>query len=167
MTLRERSRPAEAAVQSTQFSTSAGSIEQFSGMYRITTQKGKPPTGTFDIQFFSGLDLTLPIFDIVMSPSDPEITVQVSAGGVSYAAAKQVARSGYRVSAWLPEGEVKYIRIAITPSHPDTLGGSGYHMQSEFVTKVIQVTPGSSQMRLVADIATAWFISCPWDLARL
>jgi hypothetical protein len=40
-------------------------------------------------------------------------------------------------------------------------------MQSEFVTKVIQVTPGSSQMRLVADIATAWFISCPWDLARL
>ena len=76
---------------------------------------------------------------------------------------------------------MKYIRIAITPSHPDTLGGSGYtfgltsftaymvefHMQSEFVTKVIQVTPGSSQMRLVADIATAWFISCPWDLARL
>ena len=152
-------------MQSTQFSTSAGSIEQFSGMYRITTQNGKPPTGTFDLQFFSGLDLTLLIFDIVMSPSDPEITVQVSAGGVSYAAAKQVARSGYRVSAWLPEGEVKYIRIAITPSHPDTLGGSGYtfgltsftaymvefHMQSEFVTKVIQVTPGSSQMRLVAD----------------
>src|ERR1039458_9371883 len=34
VTLRDRSRPAEATIQSTQFSTSDGPIEQFSGMYR-------------------------------------------------------------------------------------------------------------------------------------
>ena len=176
VTLRERSRPAEATIQSTQFSTSAGSIEQFSGMYRVTTQDGKAPTGTFDIQFFSGLDLTLLVFDIVMSPSDPAIAVQVSASGVTYTAATRVARNGYRVSAWLPAGEVKYVRIVITPSHPDTLGGSGYtfgltsftaylaefHMQSELATKIVQVTPGSAQMRLVANDSgdgLAYFLS--------
>ena len=165
VTLRKRSSPAQPTVQSTQFSTSAGSIEQFSGMYRVSTQDGRAPTGTFDIQFFSGSNLTLLIFDIVMSPSDPAIAVLVSAAGVSYEAAKQLTRNGYRVSAWLPQDEVKYVRIAITPSHPDTLGGSSYtfgltsfsaymvdfQMQSEFATKTIQVTPGSSQMQLVAE----------------
>ena len=47
VTLRERSRPAEATIQSTQFSTSDGSIEQFSGMYRVTTQDGQVPTSPF------------------------------------------------------------------------------------------------------------------------
>src|ERR1017187_9820774 len=48
VTLRKRSSPAQPTVQSTQFSTSAGSIEQFSGMYRVSTQDGRAPTGTFD-----------------------------------------------------------------------------------------------------------------------
>jgi len=163
VTLRERSRPAEATIQSTRFSTSDGSIEQFSGMYRVTTQDGQPPTGTFDIQFFSGLDLTLLVFDIVMSPSNPAITVRVSPTGVTYTPATQVTCTGYTVTAWLPEGEVKYVSIAITPTHPDTLGGSAYtfgltsftadlvefQMQSELDTRAIQVTPGSAQLQLV------------------
>ena len=165
VTLRERSSPGEPAVQSTQFSTSDGSIEQFSGMHRVTTTDGSAPTGTFSIQFYSGANLTLIIFDMVMSPSSPTINVQVSATGVTYSAATKIACNGSRVSAWLPEGEVKYVQISITPSHPDTLGGSAYtfgltdftaymvdyQMQSEFQTQYIDVTPGSSQLQLVAD----------------
>lgn len=173
VSLRERVGPATATVRSTQFSTSAGTIEQFGDMYRVTAQNGLAPTGTFAIQFFSGLNLTLLVFDIVMSPSNPEITVQVSVGGTSYASATQVTQTGYRVTAWLPEGEVKYVRIAITPGHPDTLGGSSYtfgltsftaymvefHMQSEFATMPVQVTPGSDRMRLLADDSDGFIYS--------
>ena len=165
VTLLERSNPGEPAVQSAQFSTSDGSIEQFSGMYRVTTDDGNAPTGTFSIQLYAGASLTLIIFDMVMSPSSPTISVQVSPTGITYTPATQIACNGSRVSAWLPAGEIKYVQIAITPSHPDTLGGSAYtfgltdftayqvdyQMQSEFQTQYIDVTPGSSQLQLVAD----------------
>ena len=148
VSLRERTGPATAPVRSTQFSTSAGAIEQFGDMYRVTTQNGLAPTGTFAIQFFSGLNLTLLVFDIVMSPSNPEITVQVSAGGTSYASATQVAQTGYRVTAWLPEGEVKYVRIAITPGHPDTLGGSKLHLRADQFHRLHGGVPHAVRVRL-------------------
>ena len=84
VTLRERNRPASPAIQSQQFSTSAGMTEQFNGMYRVTTTDGSTPTGTFDLVFNVPLDLTLVVFDIVMTPSNPNITVLVSSNGVTF-----------------------------------------------------------------------------------
>ena len=70
--------------------------------------------------------MNLLVFDIVSSPSEPAITVQASSDGVTYQEARSVSRNGYRVNSWLPAMEVRFIRIVITPSHPDDLGGTTF-----------------------------------------
>lgn len=75
-------------------------------MYRVTTT-GAVPTGTFNLQFQVPLDLKLVVFDMVMSPGAPAITVSVSANGIEYQAAQQVSQNAYRVNVWLPASSVK------------------------------------------------------------
>src|SRR3954466_11662323 len=70
--------------------------------------------------------MNLLVFDIVSSPSEPAITVQASSDGVTYQEARSVSRNGYRVNSWLPAMEVRFIRIVITPSHLDDLGGTTF-----------------------------------------
>lgn len=165
VTLQERNRPSSAVIKSQQFNASSGAVEQFSGMYRVTTTDGSAPIGTFDLVFDVPLDLTLAVFDIVMTPSDPTIHVLIGANGVVFTEALGTSMSGSRVSAWLPAGEVKYLRITITPNHPDTLGGSSYtfgmtsfnafmvefQLASELATLPIQVTPLSRMLRFAAE----------------
>ena len=164
VTLRERNRPASPAIQSQKFSTSAGMTEQFNGMYRVTTD-GSTPVGTFDLVFNLPLELTLVVFDIVMTPSNPNITVLVSANGVTFNEALGTSMSGYQVTAWLPAGEVKYLRIKITPNHPDTLGGSSYtfgltsfnafmvafQLASEMTTLPVPMVPLSNAVTFAAE----------------
>lgn len=59
-------------------------------------------------------------------PSNPTIVVYGSADGVNLVQASQVSLNGYRVNAWFPSKNIRYLQIRITPAMPDTLGGSTY-----------------------------------------
>ena len=165
VTLRERENPAQPVFRSTVFSSSQGTIEQFGDMYRVTTGGGAAPTGVFNLELETPTALTLVVFDIVMSPSDPIITVETSPSGVRYSSAVEVSRNGYRVNAWLPPGGVRFLRISITASLPDTLGGNAYtfgltsmsafmvqfHLQSEMATKEIVLQPRSRKLHFATN----------------
>lgn len=134
-------------------------------MYRVSTGDGSPPTGIFDIELTTALALTLVVFDIVSLPSQPKIEVRASANGVRYQDADQISRNGYRINAWLPTESVRFLRIEITPTHPDTLGGNGFifgltnfsasavdfHLRSELTSRLVSIRPRSSQLRFAAD----------------
>jgi hypothetical protein len=124
VTLRERGRPSEATIRSLSFATDTGAINQFNDMYQVYVTDGSKPTGTFQIELFSPANLTVAVFDIVTLPSDPGIRVFASADGVDQVEATSVSRSGYRVNAWFPNTIVKYLKIEISPTHPDTIGGN-------------------------------------------
>lgn len=99
ITLRERTQPSDATIRNLLFATNTGSIEQFTGMYRVTVEDGSTPTGTFQIELFNPSELTVVDFDIVSLPSDPGIQVFASADGVTQVAASAISRSRYRVNA--------------------------------------------------------------------
>lgn len=168
VTLRERSQPAPADVKSTVFSTNLGSVETMGALYQvnITDGSGNSPTGTFNISLFQPLAITMLVFDISATPSRPEIVVQVSTDGITFVNAVTTNLSGYRVSAYFPSPmEVNYIQIAITPSHPDDLGGTTFtfgitdfssasvqfQLLSELTSRTIQIAPASSSLLFVAD----------------
>lgn len=176
VTLRERGRPAEAVIRATKFSSSAGSIERFGDMYRVVTEGGARPTGTFELEFDSTVNLTLIVFDILSTPSNPTITVRVSENGVRFIEALETARNGYRVNAWIAPQATRYLRIEITPSHPDNIGGDAYsfgltgfnaftvdfHLQSELVSRPVILRPQSGTMLFTTDSnarGLAYFLS--------
>ena len=85
-----------------------------------------PSVGTFDLELDPPLRLSLLSFDVVSTPSGPGISVGVSENGVAFAPASSIAFNGYRINAWLVPATVRFVRLAISPTHPDTLGGSVY-----------------------------------------
>jgi hypothetical protein len=163
-TLRERGNPEQATVRSTKFSASAGVVEQAGQMYRVYSETG-PPTGTFLIEFAGERMINLLVLDTVSLVSDPTISVSASQDGVVYTEARSVSRNGYRINAWLSPATVRYVRVAITPTHPDTLGGSTYtfgitdlysrstlfHLRSDLVFKPSVIRPETAALRLRAD----------------
>jgi hypothetical protein len=164
-TLRERSEPCEAAVKSNVFSTDIGTTENMGDLKRVHVDGVGSPTGTFNIELVEPLSVTLLVFDIVATPSVPVVTVQVSSNGVQYSDALASSISGYRVSTWLPQQSVRFIRITISPSHPDDLGGNAYtfgitdidassvqfQLLSEVVSRTILINPVSPSFQFVAD----------------
>ena len=118
-TLRERSAAANAVIRTIVFTADTGVVEQFTGMYRVYTEDGRKPVGSFDIELAAPSTISLLTFDIVTMPSDPVIRVFVSENDVSYTEATAVSRNGYRVNAWLPKGIVKI------PPHLDRAHASG------------------------------------------
>jgi hypothetical protein len=158
VSLRERSVPAEAVIKTNSFSTNIGTIETLNNdqtILRVHTDDGSTPTGEFDIELLNALTLNQFNLQIVASPSQPSVVVSVSNDQLTYTPATQVAINGYTVNVWLPSAEIKFIRIQITPSHPDDLNGNSftfgitnfsaqatnYHLRSELLTKILKFSP--------------------------
>lgn len=169
VTLRERRNSTSAVVRTTSFSSDVGTVESIdseSSLFRVHTDNGDTPTGTFTLDLQTPLDLTLLVFDIAAMPSEPTIQVQASTNGVSFVDATQIARNGYRLNAWLSPMEVKTIRLVITPTHPDEIGGSSFtfgltafhadslefHLQSEFLSLPVSFSPSGQKVRLDAPV---------------
>lgn len=165
--LRERRSPADAFVSNTRFSSDTGTVESLDlslSLFRVHTDDGSIPTGTFTLDLQTALNITLLVFDIASMPSDPTIKVQASTNGVSFVDAQQVSRNGYRLNAWLPPMEVKSIRLILTPSHPDELSGSvftfgltdfhassmEFHLQSSLVSLPVTFVPETQNVKLDA-----------------
>lgn len=163
VSLKERAVPAEAVIKTNTFSANKGTIEALDTaqtILRVHTDDGSTPTGQFDIGLVTPLVLSQLIIDIVASPSSPTIVASISNDGLTYTPANQVAINGYRVNVWLPSQETKYIRIQVTPTLPDTLGGNSftfgitnfsaqateYHLRSEFLSKVQTFVPKSQYL---------------------
>lgn len=158
VSLKERALPAQAVIKTKVFSTNKGTVEPLDAtqtVFRVHTDDGSAPTGQFDIELVTPLSINHLIIDIVATPSSPAIVVSSSGDGLTYTQATNVALNGYRINAWLPIQEVRFVRLQITPSHPDTLNGTTftfgitnfsaqatqYHLRSEFVTKTLTFAP--------------------------
>jgi hypothetical protein len=162
VSLKERSYSPAVLIQSQVFTSSEGTVSQINSLYQVYDNSGKNPTGTFDLQFSAATDLSLVVFDIVTTPSTPAIQVEVSPDGVNYTAASQIAQNGASITAYLPSLSIRYLRISITPSHPDNLGGytftfgitkisyfqTTYQLQSDFVTKPVTVATETANLIL-------------------
>ena len=178
VTLRERQTPTDATIRTQRFSTTGGSVEAMDSagrLYRTYADDGRVPTGVFDLELAAPLNLTLLVFDLAAMPSEPQITVEVSATGNIYVPATQTTQNGYRLTAWVAPQTVRYIRLTLAPSHPDTLGGRTYtfgltafsgsavefHLLSEFVSRSMTFRPRTTQVRLVAaeDPGLAYFLA--------
>lgn len=160
VTLRERSVPAEAVIQTNQFTTNTGTIEALDTakeILQVHTLNGVIPTGQFDIRLVQPLTLNQLVIDIIATPSQPVINISISADGLTYADATQISMNGYRIIAWTPSQETKFVRMQITPTHPDDLNGdtytfgitnfvassSDYNLRSELVSRAITFIPKS------------------------
>ena len=71
-----------------------------------------PPVGTFDLELDPPLNLSLLSFDVVSTPSTPEVSVGVSENGVTFSPAASLALNGYRINAWLAPATVRFVRLA-------------------------------------------------------
>src|SRR5881396_1677663 len=89
-TLRERAESGRINIKSTRFSTSSGTIQKAGDLYQVTNDSNlSPPVGTFDLELDPPLNLSLLSFDVVSTPSTPEISVGVSENGVTFSPASQ------------------------------------------------------------------------------
>ena len=68
--------------------------------------------GTFDLELDPPLNLSLLSFDVVSTPSTPEVSVGVSENGVTFSPASSLALNGYRINAWLVPATVRFVRLA-------------------------------------------------------
>ena len=66
--------------------------------------------GTFDLELDPPLNLSLLSFDVVSTPSTPEVSVGVSENGVTFSQASSLALNGYRINAWLVPATVRFVR---------------------------------------------------------
>ena len=84
-TLRERAESGQINIKSTRFSTSSGTIQKAGDLYQVTNDSNlPPPVGTFDLELDPPLNLSLLSFDVVSTPSTPEVSVGVSENGVTF-----------------------------------------------------------------------------------
>ena len=177
VTLRERATPTDAVIRTTTFQSSTGTIAQSNGIYRVSVSDGSVPLGVFKLELTAAYNLSLVTFDMLSMPSSPQIVVRTSPNDVTYTAAPQVSQNGYQVTAWFPSASVKFIRLEMTPSHPDTLNGNTYsfgitdfsastvdfNLRSELVTLAVTLAPRSASFRFTADDDPnlSYFLS--WD----
>jgi hypothetical protein len=184
--LRERQAPGEAIVSQVRFSASEGTIQalqvpqtgstgNLGALYRVATQNGAIPVGTFDIQLLAPVTTGLIIFDMMDMPAGPDVVASISVNGITYTPAVNLTQNGYRWAAWFLPAEVQYIRIAITPALPDSLGGSvftfgltdfhafsvQYHLQADVYTNQIQMTPRTANVQFMTDTVSGvtYFLS--------
>lgn len=167
-TLKERSLPEDATVREIRFSSDLGSSEQLDSVgsiFQVYATRGSIPTGTFEVELVSSVGMALVVFDIAASPSTPTVTVSASTNGISYSDALAVSVSGYRVSAWFNPMAARFVRIAITPSHPDNLTGSTYtfgltsfsvdtldfHLRSELLSRPVSFAPRTPTVKFATD----------------
>lgn len=177
-TLRERNDPQDATVRALRFSTTTGVVEKLDAkdqLWRVHTTNGATPTGTFELELVNPVQLTLMVLDIAATPSSPTITVEVSPNGVTYTSATSVTLNGYRITAWIEPSKVRFVRLTITPSHPDNLLGDSYtfgltdfaadgldfHLRAEVLTDLVTWVPQSSQMRFNAEelVGVTYFLA--------
>lgn len=170
--LRQRNHQSEASVRSTVFSSDAGSVETLNRMYRVHMPDGGAPTGRFDLQLSQEAAVSLVVLDMVMLPSDPSVRVLLSADGVSWNEADSVSRNGYRINAWCQSQPVRYLRVLVHPTHPDTLGGTTFtfgmtdvrvlavdhYLYSELCTRGVPFVPVTGQLRFMADPGLEYYL---------
>lgn len=166
--LKERSTPIDAVVRSLTFASDIGTtqgIDNKGQMWQVAFPGSQLPTGTFLIELADPVASSLIVFDISATPSEPTIKVEVSANGISYQAASQVALAGYRVTAWLQSQTVRFVRVTISPTHPDNLHGTvctfgltsftasdlEFHLRSEVISRPMAFSPSGSQVAFLAD----------------
>jgi hypothetical protein len=163
-----------ATIRSLNFATNTGTVEQFNKMYRVHTDDGQTPVGTFQIELVDPVDISLLVFDIVTLPSDPGIRVFGSTNGIDKVAALDLTRSGYRVNAWLPNTTIRFLQIEISPTHPDTIGGNtftfgltsfnaftvDFHLYSELVMRPVVMRPGASSVRFRSNSRESPYTYC-------
>jgi hypothetical protein len=127
-TLRERRAPGRVLVSSTAFTSSSGTVQAIDAKGRLFSVYNATgiPKGTFNLTLASLVNVSLLTIDISAMASSPSVAVSVSSNGLTWIPATAVSLSGYRLNVWLPDTPTKYIQMAITPSHPDNLGGSAY-----------------------------------------
>jgi hypothetical protein len=154
VTLCERGKFVPAVIKTTTFSTDKGTYQLLNNTYKVMSQTGTP-TGTFRVEFLRTILGNLVVFDLLTPTSDGTVKVSGIAPDFTEFPADTVSRNGYRVCAWLPTREMRYLKIAITPSGPDIAGGLGYtfgitdlntssltfHLASDLVMKPITITP--------------------------
>jgi hypothetical protein len=176
VTLPHRIASVPVVTQSQSFSVSSGSLDTFGQLYQVTSASGAP-TGTYQITLAEPANLSLLVFDLVMAPAQPVITVRTSDNGVSFQDAVSVSVNGYQVTAFLTPASVRTIQISITPAMPDNLGGSlytfglmnffpyelSYQLAGELDSKAVTVAPTGPMIALsyTADPRIAVFYS--WD----
>jgi hypothetical protein len=71
-------------------------------MYRVHTDDGQTPVGTFQVELVDSVDISILVFDIITLPSDPGIRVFASTNGIDKIAALDISRSGHRVNSSIP-----------------------------------------------------------------
>jgi hypothetical protein len=175
--LRERTQPLTTAVKSQAFTSSIGSTQILDLAEKIYQVVGvsTPPTGQFDIELSIPSEVNVLSILMVPTPALPAVVVTVSSDGVNYLPATQVAVSSSTATAWLPSLTVRFVRILVTPTHPDTLGGTSYtfgitsfsaqaaafFLRSELISREIDLVPGSAAWSFVADASPdiSYFLS--------
>jgi hypothetical protein len=157
----------KAVLKSIDFSTSVGSIETLdviSNVYRVYNTNSQTPTGTFSITLTKPINLSVLVFDLPSIAGNPIINVTVSDTGVIYNPCISYSLNGYRLIVYLNPAEITYIKLDITPSMPDNLGGSLYtfgvtdfvgnstlyRLLSEFVSLPLTFTPTSLNCEISA-----------------
>jgi hypothetical protein len=175
-TLRERLNARDVVIKTKSFSSSTGTVEAIGTtdpIYRVHSDR--IPTGQFLIELLEPISVSLLVFDIVATPSQPSIVVKVSPNDVVYTDASEISLNGYRINAWFNPVETKFVRIEIVPTHSDTISGAtysfgitdfaatgvDYHLRSEVVSKPINIQPKSDTIHFkVDDISGAnYFLS--------
>jgi len=173
VTLRESTTLVEANIKSTVFSSATGTVNQFGDMYQVSLTDDSMPTGIFELQLYNAQALTLLVFDATMPPGTPVIQVYGSQTGVTWEAAAGVSQNGSRVNAWFNNQSFQYLRVEITPTHPDTLSGTAftfglsnlnvyivdYQLYSEFVSKPVMIAPVTSQVRFRAPAGLNYYLT--------
>lgn len=167
VTLPERSFPAEAQIRQVRFRSSAGTVERIGDVYQVRSAE-EIPTGIFDIELADVVQGSLLLLDLILAPSDPGITVEVSENGVRFTAAESLSRNGYRVAAYLQSQAVRFVRVTVLPTHADTAGGLLYsfgitdfhvflvefHLRAELQMKPILLAPHASKLLFSAASTT-------------
>jgi hypothetical protein len=166
ITLRERNIPQTVSLATNVFTSDSGTINTFGTLFQVlSANQDIIPTGTFTMSLFSAVNASLLLFDIAATPSQPDITVRVSADGTTFVPATAIRLEGYRISAEIPLTAVKYITLSILPSHADDIDGATFtfgitdvsasevqfQLSSEMSSRPILINPSSSSFQFVAD----------------
>jgi hypothetical protein len=128
-TLKERRTDVLSLISQQKFSSSSGTIEQLDmngTLMRVRAEAGVIPTGVFNLTLQQAVVLGVVTFDLAAMASSPQAIVEVSENGMEWRPAVHSALFGYRVVAWLDSFPVLYLRLTLTPTHPDSLGGQSY-----------------------------------------
>lgn len=159
----------KASINTITFSSSTGSVDvldKTSNIYRVSNTNNLIPTGTFYLTLAKSVNLSTLVFDLAGLASNPTINISVSETGIDYIDCLSYSLNVYRLVSYFKPSVVKYIKLTITPSHPDNLGGSLYTFGltdfignstefrpvSEVVSTIMTISPTSPNYRLLGDL---------------